>query len=108
VLAELGRLLVAEVPRAGQARDEKRPVMSVVAVLEIDGLLDGAHMSPRKAPQHLDERAVAFRIVIGPSRAAEAPLPSVTEADVGEHQMADDELARDLIIRRQRRFGRAA
>ena len=44
VLAELRRLLVGELHGTGEPGDEKRPVESIVAVLEIDGLLDGAHM----------------------------------------------------------------
>ena len=105
VLAQFRRLLVGELHGAGEPGDEKRPIVRVVAVLEIHGLLDGPHVRAREAPQHLDERAVALRIVVGPTRAAVPPLASGPEAPIGEHQVADDELARDLIVRWQRRFG---
>jgi hypothetical protein len=108
MLAELRRLLVRQLPGSREPGDEKRPIMRVVAVLEINGLLHGAHVRAREAPQHLDERTVALRIVVGPSRAAVPPLPARSEAAIGEHQMADDELAGNLVVGRQRRLGHVA
>jgi hypothetical protein len=108
VLAEFRRLLVGQLPGTGEPGDEKRPIVSVVAILQIHGLLDGAHVRARETPQHLDERAVALRIIVGPSRAAVPPLAAGPEAAIGEHQVTDDELARYLVVRRQRRLGHVA
>jgi len=69
-------------------------------------LLDGADVNPREAPQHLHERAVAARIVVGPARAALPPV-AATEAEIAArvHKSPDHELTGYKIVGRQGRVG---
>ena len=80
VLAQLRGLLVGQVPLPDLDGIEPRPIEHVVAVLEIDGLLDGARVDDAQAADERCDVPVAARIVDGPARAAVLPLAAPAHA----------------------------
>ena len=61
---------VGQLPGLCKPHDHERVVVEVAAVVWVYGLLDAAHLSAREPPQHRDEDAVPFRVVVRPARAA--------------------------------------
>src|SRR5580658_3989809 len=66
VIAKLGRLSVGELPGARLHRVQPRPVVNVVAVVQIHRLLYRARMHARQPPQRLHEMPVRSRIILRP------------------------------------------
>ena len=105
IFADLGVLLLGEVPLVGTGAVEERPVEDFIAVEGIDGLLDGADVQVGQAADGQDEMAVGAGIVVGPGAVAllivEAPVPA-EDAPVALriHHTGEDEVGLVLIIGR--------
>ena len=84
VLAQLRRLRVGQVPLTDFDGVEPRPIEDVVAVLEIDGLLDRAGVDDAQAADQRRDVAIAARVIDGPARAAELPLTAPAERRIHE------------------------
>ena len=86
-------LRVGQLPVAHLAGVEPGPVVDVVAVVQVDGLLDGAGVEARQPAEGLGEVAVGARIILGPAGAAFAPVESAAPApapgEAGERMLAD-------------------
>ena len=65
-IAELLRLCIGQVPVSDLDAVEKRPVVHVVAVVEVDRLFDGPRLDAREPAERLREVPVGAGIVDGP------------------------------------------
>ena len=70
------RLCVGETPLAHLHGVEPGPVVDIVAVVQIHGLLDGAHVDAGEAAHGFREMAVGARIILRPHGIAFAPVPA--------------------------------
>src|SRR5438477_11397094 len=66
VLAHFGGLLVGQGPVADFDAIEERISEDFIAIVEIDGLLNGAHVNSSEPAQGFREVAIRARIVHGP------------------------------------------
>ena len=112
VLAHGLDLGVGQSPVAHFHGVEPRPVV-LIAVVEIHGLLGGAHVNARQAAQSRGEMAVGARVIRGPEDAAAALGPIHVEAEaaesvvgevgcVGVHQAGESPFGFFLVVRRDR------
>jgi hypothetical protein len=74
IVAEFFCLGFGEAPLAYLNGVEPRPVVDFVAVIEVDGLLDGAGVDAGEAADGSGECAVGFGVVLGPEGEAFAPV----------------------------------
>ena len=85
---------------------EPRPVVDVVAVVQIHRLLGGAHVDARQTPHGLGEVTVGARVILGPQRQALTPVaieaPAITIVRSGRiHQAGEDPLGLFLVVGRE-------
>ncbi len=67
-IAKFFGLLFGEAPFAHLNGVEPRPVVNLVAVVQVHRLLDRAHVNAGQAPQRLREVAIRPRIILRPER----------------------------------------
>ena len=84
-------------------RVEPGPV-ELVALVEVDGLLDGADVDAREAADGLHDVAVGAGVVDGPVGGAAGPIVAVTEAPAVPriHEAGEDELGFFVPVGRER------
>ena len=90
VFAQLHGLGVGELPVAHLHRIQPGPVVDVVAIVEIDGLLDGACLDARETADGLREMAVGARIILCPPSAAFAPVAATIASESKPRPRAED------------------
>ena len=73
IIAQLLDLAIGQLPIAHFARAEPRPIVDVVAIVQIHGLFDGPHRDASQAAQRQRKMPVGARIILGPTGAAFQP-----------------------------------